>query len=92
MDAYEAERAELLKSFGKRLKALRAPKFANQEALADAANLHRTHIGFLEQGRREPSLSTLLILSQTLDVSVEKLIEGLAVPEERRPERRKAKR
>lgn len=89
MDTYEAERAELLKAFGKRLKALRAPKFANQEELAHAAKLHRTHIGYLEQGRREPSLSTLLILSETLEVPVAKLIKGLAVPEERRPERKR---
>ncbi len=91
MDAYEAERKRLLKQFAEGLKELRdARGFASQEELADAAKLHRTHIGFLEQGRREPSLSTLLILSETLDVSMEELVDGLPVPRQRRPERRKA--
>jgi DNA-binding XRE family transcriptional regulator len=48
----------------------------SQEALAEAADLHRTHVGFLEQGRREPSLSTLLILADALGVSVERLARG----------------
>jgi hypothetical protein len=30
--------------------------------------MRRTHIGFLEQGRREPSLSTLLILAERLEI------------------------
>lgn len=88
MDAYEAEREQLLAAFGKRLKALREPKFETQEELGHAAKLHRTHIGFLEQGRREPSLSTLLILAETLEIPARKLIEGLEVPKERRPRRR----
>jgi transcriptional regulator with XRE-family HTH domain len=90
--AYEAERERLLRAFGERLKALREPKFATQQGLADAAGLHRTHIGFLEQGRREPSLSTLLILSETLDATVQRLVEGLEVPRERRPERKGKRR
>jgi transcriptional regulator with XRE-family HTH domain len=59
-----------------------------QEGLGHAAKLHHTHIGFLEQDRREPSLSTLLILAETLEIPARKLIEGLDVPKERRPRRR----
>jgi hypothetical protein len=50
MDAYQAERAKLLIAFGAKLRALREPKFATQEELGFAAKMHRTHIGFLEQG------------------------------------------
>jgi transcriptional regulator with XRE-family HTH domain len=89
MDAYEAERAKLLIAFGAKLRALREPKFATQEELGFAAKLHRTHIGFLEQGRREPSLSTLLILAKTLKVPVQTLVEDLPVPRKRQPARRK---
>lgn len=50
--------------------------------------MRRTHIGFLEQGRHEPSLSTLLILAATLKIPAHELIEGLEVPKERRTRRR----
>jgi transcriptional regulator with XRE-family HTH domain len=89
MDAYEAERAKLLQEFGRRLRGLREQRFLTQQVLADAADLHRNHVGFLENGKREPSLSTLLILARTLGVTVQELVEGLAVPEERRPSRRR---
>jgi transcriptional regulator with XRE-family HTH domain len=85
MDAYEAERAKLLQEFARRLHGLREQRFGTQQALADAADLHRNHVGFLESGKREPSLSTLLILSATLDIPVQELVEGLPVPKERRP-------
>jgi transcriptional regulator with XRE-family HTH domain len=92
VDAYEAEREQLLKAFGEHLKALRKPKFSTQEELGFAAKLHRTHISLLERGKREPSLSTLLILSQTLKTPVQKLIEGLPTPVQRRPERRRGRK
>ena len=85
MDAYQAERALMLNDFAATLRELRKQRFSSQEALAEAASLHRTHVGYLEQGRREPSLATLLILADALDVPVARLAQGLAVPKERRP-------
>jgi transcriptional regulator with XRE-family HTH domain len=85
MDAYEAERSRLLRAFASKLRALREEDFPTQEDLAHAARLHRTHVGYLEQARREPSLSTLLILSKTLGVTVQELVDGLPVPKRRRP-------
>ncbi len=92
MDAYEAERAKLLIAFGAKLRALREPKFATQEDLGFAAKLSRTPIGFLEQGRREPSLSTLLILAKTPEAPVQTLVDGLPVPKKRQPARTRRKR
>jgi transcriptional regulator with XRE-family HTH domain len=57
---------------------------------AISAASHRTHIGFLEQGRREPSLSTLLILAKTLEVPVQVLVGDLPVPKKRQPARGRA--
>jgi transcriptional regulator with XRE-family HTH domain len=87
MDAYEAERAQLLHAFARRLRGLRERRFGTQQELADAADLHRNQIGFLESGKREPSLSTLLILSKALGVTLDDLAGGFAVPRERRPGR-----
>jgi transcriptional regulator with XRE-family HTH domain len=87
VDTYQAEREELLQQFAELLRELREARFSSQEAFADAANLHRTHIGYLEQGRREPSLSTLLILADALGVPIQRLTDGLPVPQERRPRR-----
>lgn len=92
MGAYEAERAELLKGFAANLRGLREARSLSQEALADAASLHRTHVSFLERAKREPSLSTLLILADTLDVSLDRLAQRLGVPQERRPARPHNKR
>jgi transcriptional regulator with XRE-family HTH domain len=87
MDAYEAERAQLLRAFARRLRGLRERRFGTQQELADAAGLHRNQIGFLEGGKREPSLSTLLILSKALGVTLDDLAGRLAVPKKRRAAR-----
>jgi transcriptional regulator with XRE-family HTH domain len=87
VDAYEAERRQLRDQFGGTLRELRAAKFSSQEAFAHAADLHRTHVGYLEQGRREPTLATLLILADTLGVPLQRLTRGLPTPQERRARR-----
>jgi transcriptional regulator with XRE-family HTH domain len=85
MDAYTAERSELLKQFARTLRELRKSSYSSQEALAEAATLHRTQVGALEQGKREPGLLTLLILADTFGVTIDQLVDGLAVPTHRRP-------
>lgn len=49
----------------------------SQEALGALCGLHRTEIGFIENGKRMPRADTLLKLSGALDVGVEKLLEGI---------------
>jgi transcriptional regulator with XRE-family HTH domain len=61
----------------------------SQEALAAAADVHRTYIGCLERGEREPGLLMLLILAKALDVSLDWLAQSLPVPVERRPQPRR---
>ncbi len=81
---FDAERARVLRQFGAGLRELRGPN-RTQEDVAYEANLHPTYIGNLERGEREPKLSILLILSETLGVSLDRLAQGLPVPRERRP-------
>jgi transcriptional regulator with XRE-family HTH domain len=87
--SYESERAETLKRFGANLRELRETRFPSQEAFAQATNLSRSHLYRLETGQREPELATLLILAGTLEVSLDRLAEGLPTPKRRRSERRK---
>ncbi len=61
--------------------------FAIPELRANVVRAKRMHIGFLEQGQREPSLSTLLILAKTLEIPVQTLVDGLPVPKKRQPAR-----
>jgi transcriptional regulator with XRE-family HTH domain len=86
-DAYTAERARLLKGFGENLRAERKRRNLAQEGLAEVADLHRNAIGVLERGECAPGLLTLLILADALEVPLEGLTEGVAVPRERRPAR-----
>jgi transcriptional regulator with XRE-family HTH domain len=83
-DAYKAERTRLLLAFGAKLRTARERRSLSQEGLAEIANIHRTHVGALELGLREPHLTMLLILAEGLEVAPGVLLDGLPVPRERR--------
>lgn len=55
--------------FGKVLNELRVERSLTQEKLAELADFDRTYIYRLEKGKREPSLSTILKLSDALKIS-----------------------
>jgi transcriptional regulator with XRE-family HTH domain len=82
--AYEAERSRLLLAFGRKLRAERERQNVSQESLADIARVHRTHLGALELGKRDPRMSMLLVLADALEVPPGALLEGLSVPRERK--------
>jgi transcriptional regulator with XRE-family HTH domain len=84
MSAYKTERDLILRAFGENLRELR-PLGVSQEAVGETARLHRTEIGNLERGRSEPSLHTLLILRAAYGVSLDRLVSGVPVPNERKP-------
>jgi transcriptional regulator with XRE-family HTH domain len=64
-----------LESFGKHLKSLRQGKGYTQSLFADKANLERSQIIRLEKGRINPTLSTLKILAETLEITVSNLLD-----------------
>ena len=84
-DAYMAERARLLRSFGTRLRGVRERRGLSQETLARRAAVHRTHIGALEQGHRDPHMTMLLILASALEIPPGTLLDGSPAPRERKP-------
>lgn len=60
----------IAKSFGARLKKIRKQQGFSQERLSEISGLHRTYISSLERGARNPTLSTLYVLAEALDVEV----------------------
>ncbi len=60
--------------FGERLKAARTAKHMSQQVLADVIGKSLNTVGLYERGLRQPSLETLCLLADTLDVSCDYLL------------------
>lgn len=66
------------KALGARIRELRLKKEWSQEEFADRCGIHRSHMGEIERGETNLTLSTLLIISKQLDVSISALFKGIA--------------
>lgn len=62
-------------SFGRTIRRLRHARGLSQEALADLAKIHRTYIGSVERGERNPTLTMIHRLAEALGVAPAKLLE-----------------
>jgi transcriptional regulator with XRE-family HTH domain len=60
-------------TFGKRVRQLRLEKGLSQEELAFSAGVHRTYLGGIERGERNPSLKNIAAIAQALDVALSDL-------------------
>ena len=61
------------KQFGDRIRALRVAKKLSQEEIAHRAGVHRTYLGGIERGERNPSLRNIAALAEALEVSLSEL-------------------
>ena len=61
--------------FGERLRELRLERHVNQDELAHRAGLHRSHIGLLENGKRDAQLTTVFRLASALEVPPSQLLD-----------------
>jgi len=61
--------------FGHAVRTRRESLGLSQEALADLARVHRTYIGGIERGERNPTLKTMLKLSEALETRLSDLID-----------------
>lgn len=67
-------KTELLVKFGERIKMLRKELKWSQERLADETGFHRTYIGMVERGERNPSLINVNVFAETFGISLSELL------------------
>jgi transcriptional regulator with XRE-family HTH domain len=67
----------VLTALARRMKELRKKRGFSQEAFADHAGLHRVAVGWIEQGKRVPSLRTLVKISQGFGISLSEFLKGV---------------
>lgn len=65
---------QIIKAFGQVLKKAREERGLSQEALAHAIKSHATHISRLENGQKQPTLTTLFKIAEKLELDPEELI------------------
>ena len=66
-----------LVQFGDNVRTLRKEQGYSQEAFAEVVGVHRTYIGGIERGERNPTLITMIRILEALDVSFEALLCGV---------------
>jgi transcriptional regulator with XRE-family HTH domain len=62
-------------AFGTVVRRLRLARGLSQEDLSFAAGRHRTYVSLLERGRNSPSLDTLWLLAQALEISPTEIVK-----------------
>jgi len=65
----------LIKAVGIRIRELRNQRGISQEELANEAEVPLSQIGRIERGENNPTISTLYVLAQALDVELKELID-----------------
>ncbi|MDP3749287.1 MAG: helix-turn-helix transcriptional regulator [Phenylobacterium sp.] len=69
-----AEKHELRKVFGTKVRRIRKERGLSQEALADVAGLHRTFVGFVERAETNVSIDNIGRIADALGVSAASLL------------------
>ncbi len=64
----------ILKKFGDKLQRVRKSKGISQEELAAMLSMHRTYIGMVERGERNPTIRTFYRVTKALKVKSSELL------------------
>jgi transcriptional regulator with XRE-family HTH domain len=84
MTIHAMPRSEVLQIFGSTIRKYRAAVGISQEDLAARAKIHRTYIGGIERGERNPTLVMIYRLADALEVPPAALL-----PNEPKPSKKK---
>lgn len=68
---------DIIAVFGQRVRMLRKARELSQETFADLAGLDRSYVGGVERGERNVSLVNIKKFADALEISVDKLFQGL---------------
>lgn len=68
-------KSEILIAFGNRVRTLRLEKNWSQEKLAEKTGFHRTYIGMVERGERNPSLKNIHVFAESFGISISELLK-----------------
>lgn len=63
----------LQKQFGERVRELRLARGLSQEELAFKSGMHRTYLGGVERGERNPSLKNIVAIAEALGITPSQL-------------------
>jgi transcriptional regulator with XRE-family HTH domain len=66
---------DILIKFGARIRKLREDKGWSQENLAEVTDFHRTYIGMIERGERNPSLKNIQKFADAFGISLSELMK-----------------
>lgn len=64
-----SNRIQQCEDFGRRIRKFRLLRELSQESLAEKTQIHRTYIGGIERGERNPTLLMIHRLAAALDIS-----------------------
>ena len=64
----------ILLKFGQKMQKVRQSRGISQEKLAELLSMHRTYIGLIERGERNPTIRTLYKVAKALKVPASELL------------------
>jgi len=70
-------KTNILEEFGKTIRHFRVKMGLTQEEFAELTGFHRTYIGQIERGERNPSLKNIEILANSIGISMDDLFVQL---------------
>lgn len=73
----EERYSEAARIVGARIRAVRLKRELSQEEVAELAEMHVTNYGKIERGRANPSLTTLVRISNALATDPGELVKGI---------------
>lgn len=68
---------ELPKKLGKQIKIERIKQDIAQEKLAELADLHRTTLGFIENGKTSPTLDSIEKIANAFNITLSELFKNI---------------